>query len=463
MRERFIFSTDKDVRAKVMCRGNVMVIPSTFEGLNLVAYESAIEGMALLLNGACSAFQQPKRFRDGENCFLFDGTVDGLSSSLERAYNSKLTQTIPLEQDEPYFLKLPKQRSGLPAQHSSVHRRKLDLSIVVLYQERTQLLPTTLESLLRSIEVRSEVIVVGDGTTNPQDRRLLDDLAWRCAEAGIRFVQSRGGRSVAALRNLGAKLAKAPYLFFIDAGDLVSPTFLSRAISALDHHPDYDVVVPNVGFFRNEADAKARRFRDYAVYIGDAPNVGWLENRCASGSSVLRRSLFNEVRYDEELAPYEDWTFFLELTARKKRFLLMNQIAFFRRDQEGLSGSINAPEQERALIARMQYQVARRTGVRPSVDVVACAAGGDVVPLAPFTPVAIAQPGIGMLVADRLNTVLKRYPAQHALAKRALKSLGYGLNEKPVRHEIVEKVTSQLRRAPKFLRRFQPGSHPINI
>ena len=457
MRERFIFSTDKDVRARVITRGNVMVIPSTFEGLNLVAYESAIEGMALILNGVCSAFQQPRRFRDGENCFIFDGTVDGLCSSLTRAYNSKLTQTIPLKQDEPYFFKLPKASTGLAAPKSMLPRRKLDLSIVLLHQERTHLIPTTLESLLRCIGVRSEIIVIGDGTTNPKHRRLLDDLAWRCAEADVRFVQSRGGRSVAALRNQGAKLAKAPYLFFIDAGDLVSPTFLSRSVSALDHHQDFDVVVPNVGFFLTEEDAKARRFSDYAVYLGDAPNVGWLENRCSPGSAVLRRSLFDEVRYDEELVPYEEWAFFLELTVKKKRFLLTNQISFFRRGQDGLRDSIIDPEQERAIIARMQYQVARRTGVRPSVDVVACAAGGDAPPLTPTRPVSTAQKNISVEVVDRINDLLKRFPAQHSLARRALQSLGYGIDGKPVRHDLVEKLSLQLRRAPKLVVRFQSG------
>ena len=63
-------------------------IPSDYESLNLARLRGGRRcGATLVLNGRCPAFGRATPFVDGENCHLFDGSVEGLAQGIfERAW-----------------------------------------------------------------------------------------------------------------------------------------------------------------------------------------------------------------------------------------------------------------------------------------------------------------------------------------------------------------------------------------
>jgi glycosyltransferase involved in cell wall biosynthesis len=120
---------------------------------------------------------------------------------------------------------------------SSLSSRRPQLSVVVPTFNRAQLLRRTLVSLVRQrTPPPFEVIVADDGSA--------DDSEKVAAELGehlpVRYVyQEDMGYRVAMARNLGASLARAPILVFLDSGTLAGPDLIA---GHLRRHREHRVV-----------------------------------------------------------------------------------------------------------------------------------------------------------------------------------------------------------------------------
>jgi len=89
---------------------------------------------------------------------------------------------------------------------------------------------------LRQSSVRNfEVIVVDDGSA--------DDSARTATKAGAIVVRTRQQLGPAAARNLGARRAAAPLLFFLDSDVCAHPNTLDHVVSELNAHPEVAAVI----------------------------------------------------------------------------------------------------------------------------------------------------------------------------------------------------------------------------
>lgn len=113
----------------------------------------------------------------------------------------------------------------VPAPSSAGHPT---LSIVIPAHDEAEQLPATLAHLftaLRTAAIQAEIIVVDDAST--------DTTAAMATAAGAQVV-SVDARHIAAARNAGATIARAPRLCFIDADTHVDAAVLQAALRALE-------------------------------------------------------------------------------------------------------------------------------------------------------------------------------------------------------------------------------------
>ena len=118
-------------------------------------------------------------------------------------------------------------------------RRITDLStspkvtVVIAAYNAEKFIRQTLESALAQSLNDIEVIVVDDGSTDGT-QSILSSFS-NCRLTVLR--QANGG--VSAARNAGLTAARAPYVFFLDADDLLLRDSLSRMVTALEQAPQH--------------------------------------------------------------------------------------------------------------------------------------------------------------------------------------------------------------------------------
>jgi glycosyltransferase involved in cell wall biosynthesis len=115
----------------------------------------------------------------------------------------------------------------------------VDVAVIVPTFDRAHTIEASVRSLLIDDGVRTEVVVVDDGSRDDTIVRLE-----RLGDPRVRVLaQPHGG--IAAARNAGIAASASRYVAFHDSDDLALPGRLARPVRHLDAHPDLGFVVQN--------------------------------------------------------------------------------------------------------------------------------------------------------------------------------------------------------------------------
>ncbi|HEX8825653.1 MAG TPA: glycosyltransferase [Archangium sp.] len=454
LRERFVFSGPREDREALMARG-IVVICSDHEALNLTAYEASAAGATLVLNATCPAFTPETPFVDGESCHAFNGTVEGLASALERAWKAPQLRPASWKVAQPYW----ERTEARATPTAPVRQRPPRVSVIITNHNLGRYLPETLASVAASSYAEVEVVLVDDASTDSFDHELLERIEQQSgAGRSVRLVRNLVNRGLPASRNIGIQAATGDYLLPLDADDCISPTFLERAVEALERHPEFDVVVPSTGYFLTDEALESRQFCDYALFLGDAPSLGLVSNRFSCATALMRRGLFERVRYNERLTSYEDWDLYLRLALAGHRFLVANQLHFHyrRRHQSMITGV--SPRRHMELVNQI-YQALPKP-LNPSVRLEAFFSSvsrfSEEAHSAVQSPASDLGSGAQPLrygVIDTMNAALKRLPGVHLLLKQAAIRVNTALagdpdQVQPLRYVVADRMNGALKRLP---------------
>jgi hypothetical protein len=147
-----------------------------------------------------------------------------------------------------------------------------------------------------------QIVIVDDGSTDPQSLAVLDALA-----ATDVSVVRQTNRGPGAARNTGVQHSDGDAIFFLDSDDLVTDRHVESALRSLAGAPEeVGFVYPDMQFYGNERDLVV--MPPYNLYL--------LLNRnfCCMGG-LIDRAVFdagNQFRADLRHG-HEDWDFFITL------------------------------------------------------------------------------------------------------------------------------------------------------
>jgi Glycosyl transferase family 2 len=169
-------------------------------------------------------------------------------------------------------------------------------------------LPECIESIKAQTMAPSRVVVVDDGSDDPET---IAALAALDDDPTIEVLRQATNRGPSAARNRGLEVLDTNYVLPIDADDRLLPDAVELMVKQLEAAPeDVGFVYPHVRHFGNQDD-----FVRMPAY-----NL-WLlmqENYCPAPAMFDRR-VFGDggVRYPEEIVVgHEDWDLILQLGAR---------------------------------------------------------------------------------------------------------------------------------------------------
>jgi glycosyltransferase involved in cell wall biosynthesis len=163
-----------------------------------------------------------------------------------------------------------------------------------------------IESALAQTHAPVEVIVVDDGSRDDSLARIRATPGFQAGRVEL-VAQANGG--VARARNAGAARARGDYLVFLDADDLLEPTYVARCLEALQAAPaSVAYAYTQMRYFgAAEGIYRSKRFGRWKLIRGNFVNA----------SALVRRQAFEAVGgFDPRMTGHEDHALWVAMLAR---------------------------------------------------------------------------------------------------------------------------------------------------
>jgi glycosyltransferase involved in cell wall biosynthesis len=182
------------------------------------------------------------------------------------------------------------------------------VSVIVPCHNDGRYLPTCLTSIRTQTYPALEIVVVDDGSTDPETCELLAQLDH---DPEITLLRLPSNRGPAAARNVALEHIRGSYVLPVDADNLLERDAIANLVEQLNGAGEQiGFIYPNLQFFGNRRDYfEAPTFNLYAL----------LQHNYCDTCSLVDREVFDAgLRYwDEVKLGHEDWEFALSLAARE--------------------------------------------------------------------------------------------------------------------------------------------------
>jgi glycosyltransferase involved in cell wall biosynthesis len=236
-----------------------------------------------------------------------------------------------------------------------------EVSVIIPTFNRRAMVVEAIRSVLAQREVRFELIVVDDGSTDGTHDAVEETLENAPAPVRLIWTERRG---VAAARNLGVEEAAAPLIAFLDSDDLWEPEKLSRQLAHLRDHREYRISQCNELWIRN-----GRRVNPGLRHLKHAGDifVESLRTCLISPSAVIMQTdLFRELGgFDETMTAAEDYDLWLRILLHYEAGLLAETLVTRRAGHaDQLSAAVPAIDRFRILALAKLLTARELTGVK---------------------------------------------------------------------------------------------------
>lgn len=206
-------------------------------------------------------------------------------------------------------------------------------SVIIPLYNKASYIKNAINSVLAQTFNEFEMIVINDGST---DNSLEE--ASQIVDSRLKIItQENSGVSTA--RNNGVKLAKYPYICFLDADDWWEPTFLEEMHQLIENYPNAGIYGTNYYIVKNGKNRIApigvpEGFKDGEI---DYCQV-YAKTLCMplwTGAVCIPKSVFDEEKgFKPTLKLGEDFDLWIRVAIKHKVVFLNKPLAFYNQDVE---------------------------------------------------------------------------------------------------------------------------------
>lgn len=194
------------------------------------------------------------------------------------------------------------------------------ISVVIPTYNRQTMLAEALASVYAQTLQPSEVLVIDDGSTD-QTAELVRSMAGQTS-LPVRYFR-QPNRGPAAARNVGIKMAKGPYLAFLDSDDCWEKQKLATQFQAMRSAPDFLISHTRETWYRRGVRLNQKKIHQ--------PPHGMIFTQCLRLCCVAMSTVLADKRFfmdcgwfDESLRCCEDYDLWLR-GSRAHPFLLVDE------------------------------------------------------------------------------------------------------------------------------------------
>lgn len=219
-------------------------------------------------------------------------------------------------------------------------RQRPQISVIIPCLNHGRFLKTSIGSVLASGYGSLEIIVIDDGSTEPETVRILDEAAW----PKTRIIRQQNAGASAA-RNRAIRESNGEFFLTVDADDAIAPTLIEKAVAILEANPKLGLAYPEANVFGDIREHWA--FPPYNFY-----DLLW-RNQIGSCALIRRQAWEEAGGYDEKmLIGYEDWDFWIRLGKRGWYGQVIPEPLFYYR-RHGRTRDIDAKRKHEDLVRHM--------------------------------------------------------------------------------------------------------------
>jgi glycosyltransferase involved in cell wall biosynthesis len=192
-----------------------------------------------------------------------------------------------------------------------------EVSVVIPCFNHGSFLLEALESLRDLSDVPLEIIIVDDGSTDPETIEILRELSI----GGLRVLHQKNS-GVAAARNHGIAASTAPFYIPLDSDNLLFRPYFEEGLNWLRKNPDCAVVFGDAKIFGE----KEGTWCNHPVRFNEMAFENYIDN-CA----LIRKSAWEKVGgYDVNvpIPTREDYIFWLDLLKAGFGFHHLSEFCF---------------------------------------------------------------------------------------------------------------------------------------
>lgn len=176
------------------------------------------------------------------------------------------------------------------------------VSVIVPVYGVEKYIAKCLKSIQRQTFRDFECIVVDDGSP---DRSI--EIGKQAVVGDSRFIfleKANGG--LASARNFGLDYARAEYVSFVDSDDYVEPDFLEEPYNKIISN-NADICMLGINYVNEQGGSELIQYNDLDAYYS---KKDFLISRNTvtqyAWSKMYKKSIFDEIRFDENVITYED-------------------------------------------------------------------------------------------------------------------------------------------------------------
>lgn len=355
-RVEFLDHVTRDRLPQIFEQHDAVVLPSLWECWPAVGLEALERNRPILAtpSGGFAEIVQPGR----SGWFTADAGPEALAAAIESLLDEPeagrtlisaggprevFEELTDVEQVRAGYLALAAEGSYGRAAANVIGDDPPLVSIVIPYYRLDQYLEETVLSVTRQTYPRIETIVVNDGSFREADK-LLERLSDR---HGLRLL-TQVNSGLGAARNAGIVQSRGRYVMFLDADNVITPTFIERCAEVLETDPELAYATTWALYI----DERGEPWR--GPHAGYRPLGNWTtlvdeRNVAGDAAAVFRRSIFEGgLAFSNELTSFEDWALYRQM--RELGLIgavIPERLLEYRIRERSMLRQIGSPNQER--------------------------------------------------------------------------------------------------------------------
>lgn len=193
------------------------------------------------------------------------------------------------------------------------------VSIITPYYNGAKYVKETISSAISQTYKNIEVILIDDGSTDPESINVFDEI-----EHPLLYKYRTSNQGLSTARNTAISLAKGEIILPLDCDDLISNTYVEKAVDEFTINVNAGIVYAHANFFGD-----INQYWD----LPEFNKLDFLVNNCIFCSGLFKKTDWKEVGgYKTDMIyGLEDYDFWLSLITLNRDVIRLPDIHFFYR------------------------------------------------------------------------------------------------------------------------------------